>query len=287
MLWDSKHSTPQSMGRRIPPSDAEKATSESWKDRFKSGGNRPFSSGRPTLRGILVALVIIGVIGGGLYLGMLYRSQTVVKSVEISGNHFTESDEILSKSGNLMQVHIDSIPYLSIIRNIESLPFVHHAAIQTTPSGRLSIYVEERSPIGHFVQGSRRFYLDREGVSLPIIPGKVVDVPLVYGMSYVASGDTLKTKEFQLIRDFLITAQRHPVASSTLSEIAWTSDEGIVALSHENGIRVVFGSDHFERSLSNWSMFYRQVVAVRGPDNFTAVDLRYGGQIVTRESKTS
>ena len=57
-------------------------------------------------------------------------------------------------------------------------------------------------------------------------------------------------------------------------EIVWTQEEGIVALSHENGIRLVFGNDRFGEALANWDLFYRSVVSARGPESFNQVDLR-------------
>lgn len=276
MLWNTKNNNPESMGRRIQVQEPEVPTS--------TPKRKKVSLAKINWRGIATGIFILAIIGGGITLGSYYSSGNTVKSVDVAGNGFTSENDILTKAGNLVSLHADSIRFIDVIEKIETLPYVKRASISVSPSGRLRIGVTERKPMGMFIQGSRRLYVDEDGIKLPLLSGKFVDVPLVYGIGLGSARDTLKSQDFVLVRDFLMATSTHPVASSTLSEIAWTIEEGIVALSHENGIRIVFGKDHFERSLSNWSMFYAQVVAVRGPEKFTTIDLRYGGQIVTRET---
>jgi cell division septal protein FtsQ len=228
----------------------------------------------------IIALLLSGAALAGLYL----QSETLIQSVNVSGNYFTETTDIVTASAIPLQISPDSISFLAALQRIETLPYVKEAGMRMGSRGAVQINVIERRPIGLFIQGTRRVFVDQDGVLLPIRAGKSVDVPLVYGIRIGARQDTLRSAAFQQVRDFLVEAQRLPLASATLSEIAWTNDEGIVALSHENGIRLVFGRDRHFEALKNWDLFYRQVIAVRGPQQFTFVDLRYNGQIITRES---
>lgn len=266
------------MGRRIQPDTPKE----------RPGGNR-VQGLLTAIKGLSLArfgvvLLLLGVIGGGLALGWFYQSQITVRSLEVSGNHFTSESDILAAASILIGTLSDSVRLMPAILRVEKLPYVQQAYIRISSAGRTYIRVSEREPIGLFINGTRRSYVDANGILLPIQPGKSADVPLVYGINWKSSADTLSGSAFRQVRDFLISARSMPVAWSTLSEIAWTPDEGIVALSHENGIRLVFGNDRFEDALRNWDLFYRQVVAVRGASSFSAVDLRYNGQIVTRES---
>jgi cell division septal protein FtsQ len=215
------------------------------------------------------------------------NSMTTIRDVVVSGVVFTSEKAILEAAQISHGTHVDSIQFLPAIARLERLPYVNKAGIRVSATGRMTISVTEREPIGLFLQGSRRFYIDAQGVKLPITPGKSINVPLVYGIPIGGLRDTLKSAEFLLLRDFLVTARQYPVAAHTLSEVAWTTNEGIIALSSENGIKVIFGSDRFPNGLRNWDMFYTQVVSRRGPDQFTQIDLRYQGQVVTRETKSS
>jgi len=300
MLWENRHKAPQSMGRRIPVADP--AAGDGRADQTRPSSGKPPRTPRPsgTIRNawarklsvvnwkmVTVISVFVLLIGGGIVLGGYMNSMTTIRDVVVSGVVFTSEKAILEAAQISHGTHVDSIQFLPAIARLERLPYVNKAGIRVSATGRMTISVTEREPIGLFMQGSRRFYIDAQGVKLPITPGKSINVPLVYGIPIGGLRDTLKSAEFLLLRDFLVTARQYPVAAHTLSEVAWTTNEGIIALSSENGIKVIFGSDRFPNGLRNWDMFYTQVVSRRGPDQFTQIDLRYQGQVVTRETKSS
>lgn len=245
----------------------------------KPGGRRINSKG-----GLFFAVILLFSIGGGISLGYYFNTMAQIKSVEVSGNHFTESAQILSIAAIPVNISPDSISFIETIQRVERLPYVKEAMLRKRPSGKMDIHVTERLPIGLMINGTTKRYFDADGIVLPLITGKLVDVPLVYGLPHLTIADTLKSEAFGDIRDFLLLAMQDPVAASTISEIAWTKDEGIVALSTENGIRIVFGSINLAEGIRNWNLFYTQVIAVRGASSFTSIDLRYNDQVVTRES---
>jgi cell division protein FtsQ len=229
-------------------------------------------------------MVLIIAIVGGISIGWYFNKMSTVQSIEVSGNYFTLAADVIAKSAIPIATPSDSISYSSSIVKIESLPYVKQATLRLSPSGKLRIQLIEREPLGLIIQGSSKYYFDEDGVILPLIQGKSVDVPLIYGIPVRAGADTLNSDDFIEMRNFLRVASQNSIATSTLSEIAWSKEEGIVALSNENGIRVVFGSYNYEQSVENWSVFYTKVIVIRGPQQFTTIDLRYSGQIITRES---
>lgn len=269
------------MGQRKAPPKAEKRPKTGKfdiKPRFSFNlKNFPWSS-------ILGVVLVAAIVGTGILLGQHYQSGVTIQGVAVSGNYFTNEAQILQKASIQSGLPADSLRLLTVIENVESLPYVQMASARITHNGRVHIQIRERQPIGMFIHNNARTYADEKGVLLPIIPGRSADVPLVYGVSWSPRQDTLRSDAFLKIKDFLMEVQKDPIAFATISEIAWSPDEGIVALSNENGIRLVFGHTRFNEAIQNWNLFYRQVVAVRGPGNFSAIDLRYDGQIVTRES---
>jgi hypothetical protein len=134
------------------------------------------------------------------------------------------------------------------------------------------------------VGGAVERYTDAEGVQLPVLTGKTVDVPLMYGFSSIRQTDTLKTTDFIQLARFLEEAKEHNFAWATLSEVAFDPQEGVVALSHENGVKLLFGTDSFTNKLANWELFYTQVIRETGIARIAQIDLRFNDQIITRES---
>jgi hypothetical protein len=70
---------------------------------------------------------------------------------------------------------------------------------------------------------------------------------------------------------------------TTISEVVFDETDGVVALSHENGVKLLFGRNNFEHKLENWKAFYAQVVKTKGIQSVQQVDLRFTNQVVTRE----
>lgn len=234
--------------------------------------------------GTYFAVLLLVAVVGGISMGWYFNRMAHIKSIVVEGNYYTETSIILDQAAIPMDISPDSVSFLEAIARIETLPYIKEAMMSKRPSGRLEVEVVERQPIGMLINGSSRRYFDEDGVVLPVVTGKTIDVPLVYGIGTNAIADTLKSTAFSEVRDFLLIARNDPVAASTLSEIAWSQEEGIVALSTENGIRIVFGSLNLAEGIRNWNLFYTQVIAIRGASEFSSVDLRFNGQVVTKES---
>lgn len=228
----------------------------------------------------IAAAVLIASVLGGWY----WNSHLKVQDVTFNGNYFVDTQTLQQAVTIPADVKPDSLNFMSIIGDVEQIPYIKQADVNVSHGGTLIINVKERQPIALLEDGEQKIYIDQDGVKLPIVLGKVVDVPLLYGFQAKPMNDTLKTEAFRHVRNFLVDAKKNPVAWATISEVAYTPDKGIVALSHENGVKLVFGTGDYERKLTYWKTFYAKVIRKKGIDHMATVDLRFRGQIVTRES---
>lgn len=227
------------------------------------------------------AVLILGLaIIGGIY----WDRNMTVKDVQFEGHYFVTQEELQRSVDIPTGVKPDSLDFISIIEKVERIPYVKQADVQVEPSGNLVIEITERQPIALLADGNDKIYVDRDGLRLKLILGKAVDVPILYGFKAGPMKDTLKSKAFLSTRDFLLEMERQNVSNATISEVAWTRDEGIVALTHENGVKLVFGKNDFKTRLRNWEAFYGEVIKTKGIAGMRAIDLRFRGQIITQES---
>lgn len=230
---------------------------------------------------ITAVLMVFGI----AVLAALYWTRTVtVNEMSVSGNYFTTTEEIENKAEVPFGIHPDSLNLENLVDRVESLNYVQKVTPYIEPSGDLELTIQERQPIAMLIKGSDRVYIDAEGVRLRILDGKTVDLPLVYGFRATLQNDTLTTLEFQQVRDFLVGARTNKFGWATISEVAYSSQEGVVALSHENGVKLIFGNDNFETKLRNWEAFYSEVIKTKGIQQMQQVDLRFMNQVVTREA---
>ena len=216
-------------------------------------------------------------------LAAVYWTRTVtVDELDINALTFTEPEEIEAVAAIPFGIQPDSLDIQEVVLRVEKLPYVRSVVPYIEPSGDLRLTVSEREPIAMLIDGSQRAYVDAEGVILPILENKTRDVPLLYGYSVHAT-DTLKDEPFLQVRDFLMKAKIDQFGWATISEVAFDPVDGVVALSHENGVKLLFGRNDFEMKLENWKAFYKQVVRTKGIQSMQQVDLRFSNQVVTRE----
>jgi len=234
---------------------------------------------RPAL---LTAVLIL--VGLGVVAGFYWQQSLRVDTLRVSGIWFNQEADILEAAQIPLGIAPDSLNLEELKNRVMRLDYVKSVHPYIEPGGTLHLSVEERLPIALLVGGSVERYTDAEGVQLPVLTGKTVDVPLVYGFSSTRLTDTLKTTDFKQIARFLEEAKEHKFAWATLSEVAFDPKEGVVALSHENGVKLLFGTDSFTNKLANWELFYTQVIRETGIARIAQIDLRFNDQIITRES---
>ncbi|WP_234571015.1 cell division protein FtsQ/DivIB [Rhodohalobacter sp. 614A] len=224
--------------------------------------------------------LLTGAILGGLYI----ESNTQIEAVKFEGNYYTDVESLENALKSPVGMYADSISFDSLFMDLKTLPYVKDATVSMGIRGTLTFRIYEREPFALLVDGNRRVYLTEGGLKLPIIPEKVKDVPLVYGFSARSLSDTLKSESYRQVEDFMIAAKENELGWITISEVSWNESEGVVALTYENGVKLLFGRNEFPEKIKNWEAFYTDVVSQKGMGAFTSIDLRFKDQIVTRNS---
>ena len=227
---------------------------------------------------------ILMVLGVAVLAALYWNRNVTVNEIEIIGTHFSTQEEVLVTANIPLGVKPDSLDLQTLVARIEALNYVKKVTPYIEPSGDLKITIVERNPIAVLVKGSKRIYVDEDGVRLNILEGKSVDLPIVYGFRATMGRDTLTTKEFKTIKDFLVGARNNQFGWATISEVAYSKEDGIIALSHDNGVKLLFGVNDFDTKLRNWEVFYAEVIRTKGIQTIQQVDLRFTNQVITRES---
>lgn len=222
------------------------------------------------------------VIAVAVLAAVYWNRNVTVQELDFNELTFTENEEIEAAAAVPYGIQPDSLDIQAVADRVQKLNYVRSVSSYIEPSGDLRLTIAEREPIAMLIDGANRSYVDAEGVILPILEDKTRDVPLLYGYSVTAE-DTLKDESFLQVRDFLMKARIDEFGWATISEVAFDPNDGVVALSQENGVKLIFGRNDFEMKLENWKAFYKQVVRTKGIQTMQQVDLRFLNQVVTRE----
>ncbi len=239
---------------------------------------------QPKRRHRLTLVIGVGVLVLALAAGIWAVSGGSVRSISVKGATFTSTDRILAAAAvDVGTVH-DDIPFVEAIARVERLPHVKQAFLALSPTGTLTIRVEERRPLARVVSETGQAWVDADGLLMPVVRDAGIAVPTLRGFR-TSLGDTLKSDAFQRTRAFLLAFHSREIAPLTLAELAWVPGTGITARTTDGQARLVFGTDAFPERLDAWEAFYAQIVPYKGIDRFRTVDLRYRDQIVTQENQ--
>ena len=229
-------------------------------------------------------ITVVAMITGLAVVAAIYWNKNLkVQDVIISGTYFTEKDEVRKLAEYTKGISPDSLDLQKLTAEIERLNYIKTVSPYVEPSGKLRLQVSEREPLALLINGSDRMYVDETGVKLQILSGKTRNLPLLYGFDAESLSDTLKSYAFTQVRDFLLEAKRNEFGWNTISEVAFDQHDGVVALSFENGVKLLFGKGEFHEKLQNWEAFYAQIIRTKGISKVQQVDLRFKDQVVTHE----
>lgn len=232
---------------------------------------------RLSVRGLVILLLILSISAA-----WMMNSSWNVHEITVEGNHFTTAESIIKASELQPGVKPDSLQALKMIQQIEKLPYIAEARLEPNPPASVKIVVIEREPIGLIASGNTIVILDNKGVKMPVVAGKVPDLPIVYGFS-ASMRDTLKGPAFQAVSAFLTVLKKDPLARASISEIGFDRQKGIVAISQRGNARLYFGHGEFEKRLNGLHAFIAQIARSRGMEAFEWIDFRFDHQVITRE----
>lgn len=229
-------------------------------------------------------ITIVSLVTGLAVVAALYWNKHItIQEVMVNDTYFTNKEDVYEIASYAIGVSPDSLDLLKLVHSIKELNYVSSVIPFVEPSGVLRLQVTERQPLALLVNGSERMYVDHEGVKLPILQGKTQNVPLVYGFNAHDLSDTLTGISFTQVRNFLMEAKKNGFGWTTISEVAFIPEKGVVAMNFQNGVKMIFGKGDFRSKLQNWKAFYAQVVRVKGIEHVQQVDLRFTNQVITHE----
>ncbi|MDI6401725.1 FtsQ-type POTRA domain-containing protein [Balneolaceae bacterium ANBcel3] len=239
--------------------------------------------------GIRYLLIACMLLAFAVSVGWYMNRNAQVTNISVHGNRITEMERIVEVSSIQIGKPAEEIDFLQVIVQVEKLPWVERAFVDLTPAGRLRIRVEEEKPLAILIDRGRSALVSGNGLILPVILEEKMDVPILYGFSmnrvpdHEAAPDTLNTMDFLTVRNFLQTAELYPGLYAMISEVMFTTRDGVVALSDESAVRLTFGHGPFDDKMRNWKAFQKKVVSSSGMNQFWSLDFRYRGQIVANE----
>lgn len=226
-----------------------------------------------------VLLVIIPICLGGA-MGWKYLWERPCFRHEIVGIQYTDSASVHSLVGSTLTPQL-------IVDRLHRHPWIHSARAVCYPTGTTHVQIYERVPrlLVLTGNGDTAYYLDEYGYMMPPAKHMVFDVPLVRGLPdpYHAV-HPVKNEEVRNLLTLLPRIDSRMDSLVSEFEIAGNGLIVIVRAMGGNHTAVVhLGSEEWEKRLDRLYDFWDKEVAGREDRVFDVIDLRFNGQIITRE----
>lgn len=214
----------------------------------------------------------------------------VVKPLAENAN-LVEPEELLellsaSFTKPLDQLTLSDIDVERVEEILEAQAFVGEAEAYVDADMVLNITIEQRIPLLRIIAANgQNYYLDLEGVKLPLSANYTVRVPVVTGQVAVWSDDFMGKPDAQLRQLFELgwLLRRDPFLSALIEQIEVT-DKGELTLAPKVGDQVIhLGRYHRELTpdrLRRLKIFYGEGLPYEGWRKYRSFDLRYADQVV-------
>jgi hypothetical protein len=193
----------------------EPAASTAWSSKPRIVALRRRKRRRKTMA--IVATATVGLFAilfsGNALLRLPWR---VVTDVAIVGAHWVNAEVIREVSEVPLGAPLFGVDVDSVILRVESISWVSNASVKRSLSGRFTIKVVERNPVGiYWLDG---FHLvDAAGIETPAVSDTPPDVPLITG---VPSSDSLRNIALSNAGMMLETISRLATLEPLVSELA-------------------------------------------------------------------
>jgi cell division protein FtsQ len=233
---------------------------------------------------------------GGLVVLMSFieikKAEMVCKDVKIyipGSQYFIDKKEVEHilqlSSFTLVGRKIDNINLHDLENRLKANPFVEYAKVYADMDGVIMMEVEQRQPIMRIMnQFEQDFYIDKNGLKLPMSPNFTARVLAANGFIEEPFGGKVDTLHTPLAKD-LFKAMAYITGDSLwnaqISQVYVNPAHEIELIPRVGSQRILLGNaDSIQRKFSNLLAFYKQALPQVGWDAYKLINIKYANQVI-------
>jgi len=154
---------------------------------------------------------------------------------------------------------------------------IANAEVYRTITGELGVEVTQREPLARII-GEKSFYIDKEGVQMPLSGNFSARVPLVTGVD--------STAVFELY-PFLKEIDKDVFLKKNIIGIERITNGDYHLKMRESDWMIVFGDmNDIEQKIKNFKAFYSKAYADELLDDYSQINLKYINQVVCTKKES-
>lgn len=235
-------------------------------------------------------------IGGGMLslliaaIGKKNREDCTDYRIAIKGteeNYFIDAGDIskLLKSGvgsGLKGKKIKEINLKKLEQLLRDNIWIRKAEMWFDNRNVLHVEVYEREPIARiFTTNGNTFYIDSTERRLPVSEKRSAKVPVFTGFPYKKSYTSKDSLLLADVRNIATYIKNDPFWMSQIAQIDITADRNFELSPVVGNHLIKLGNgNEIEKKFNRLMIFYKQVLAQKGFDSYSTIDVQYTGQVV-------
>ncbi len=231
-----------------------------------------------------------------IYTSFVTREQGKISAVIYDINHLNDGNDLVTVEeleARILKAYESGLAGSKIedieIDQIESLldqePFVVKSHAFIDRDNQLHIELQQRAPMFRILdQFGNKYYLDEDGVRMPLSQNFSARVPVVTGNvpEYTAWDST--DHVLKQVHALVHTSRQDPFLNAWMESIHIDGNQELVLYGNIGSFGVEFGKGNdIERKLNNLKKFLKVAGKNMAWNTIEAIVVKYNGQIVTRQ----
>lgn len=228
-----------------------------------------------TVRLVLILGVLFFLVGFANHRQNLKPVKTLKVELLDASKIFITEVEVEQLLGEVLEVNGDSLINENRLATFEKIldnnEMIKTSEVYYTLDGTLSAKIIQREPIAR-IRDKGFYYLDAEGLAMPLSANYSSRVPLVSG---------LNTDELKEVYPLLMKIESDDFLKKHIIAIRKKSKKNFVLEVRDREYLVNFGQiSYLEKKLTNYKVFYTKALEYKKLDDYKRIDLQFGNQVV-------
>lgn len=186
----------------------------------------------------------------------------------------TMVNKLLIQNNQTVQNQAKSVIDLYRLENeVLQNPYIEKASLFITIDGTLNTYIKQRQPIARVITSSETYYLDSQGVKVPLSENYSARVPLITGVK--------KDKDFVEVRKLLHTIIADDFFKKEVIGIHMDASNEILLTVRSGDYKIEFGKIRsIDHKLKKLKAFYSKTFSDSTMYTYKTINIKYRNQVV-------
>ena len=200
---------------------------------------------------------------------LIITRQAPLDSIQYITNDAIET--LLFSVKNAEEYTLKELKMNLLEKKLDADPMVENADIYLTIDGVLKVIIKQREPIARIIDHNQFYYMDIQGVHMPLSKATSARVPIVRGLNEALWEDAY------LILKHIYT---DPFLKENIVEVINNKKNFYARLRGADFLVCIGNSEDISLKFNNLKAFYKKASKDHFLDKYTKVDLQYNNQVV-------